>query len=70
VNIPEIDWRYHSDAELDADVRKILGFLKTDLTQLEKDNCTTLLDMILAEQIERKFKEYEKALAAVRGIPA
>jgi hypothetical protein len=47
-----------------------MGFLKRDLTKIERDNCATLLDMMLAEQAERRFKEYEKALRAVRGIPA
>jgi hypothetical protein len=70
MNIPQIDWHYHTDAELVEDIQTIMGFLKRDLTKIERDNCATLLDMMLAEQAERRFKEYEKALRAVRGIPA
>jgi hypothetical protein len=70
MNIPEVDWRYHSDKELAEDIQTIMGFLKRDLTKIERDNCATLLDMMLAEQAERRFKEYERALAVVRRMPA
>jgi hypothetical protein len=70
MNIPVVDWCHHTDAELAEDIQTIMGFLKRDLTKIERDNCATLLDMMLAEQAERRFKEYERALRAVRGIPA
>jgi hypothetical protein len=70
MNIPQIDWHYHTDKELTEDIQTIMGFLKRDLTKIERDNCATLLDMMLAEQAERRFKEYERALAVVRRMPA
>jgi hypothetical protein len=70
VNIPQIDWHYHTDAQLVKDIQTIMGVLKRDLTKIERDNCATLLDMMLAEQAERRFHQYEQALRAVRGISA
>jgi hypothetical protein len=60
-NIPRLDWRYHTDAELVEMTHKLLGFRKMSLDRIQKDNCELLLEMVCAEQVARRIRQLEEA---------